>query len=288
MYRSLSLGRRIKLTQVRPSTGYLEHPTPMPVGTAVAISTDDGIVFDAIVTQIHEQVGGSETAPGMMIKPALVDDRRTAWWRERVTLPELEVAKRPERTRPVTVRPRSHTIPTPPPAGAIDGDGDANIETTQPMQVEPAAAPVARIELVAKPPTTLPPPFADTATRVAGVEPLDRKTTVMNAVDQDLLEQLSRTRTDVDQPTMRRTGEHEVVDDGKHTIQMDAIDASALGLDLGASGSIPVVGDDDGDEEVDDSKPVSVDGNGNGNGNGNGTNGDKKPKGSVKRRKKRR
>jgi len=41
-YRGLSLGRRIKLTQVRPSSGYLELPSPMPVGTLVAISTDDG------------------------------------------------------------------------------------------------------------------------------------------------------------------------------------------------------------------------------------------------------
>ena len=34
-YRGLPLGRRIKLTQVRPSSGYLELAAPMPVGTAI-------------------------------------------------------------------------------------------------------------------------------------------------------------------------------------------------------------------------------------------------------------
>ncbi|MEO8706960.1 MAG: hypothetical protein ABI867_43435 [Kofleriaceae bacterium] len=275
-YRGLSLGRRIKLTRVRPSTGYLEHPMPMPVGTAVAINTDDNLVFDAIVTDIHEQVGGSENAPGMTVTPALADDQRATWWRERVTLPELEAPKPPERAKQITVRPRSHTIPTPPPADAIASDAD--LATTQPMNVE--AAPVARVELV-KAPTTLPPPISDTATRVSGVEPLDRKTSIMNAVDQDLLEQISRTRGaqgDQRAGEMRRTGEHEVVDDGQRTTIMDAIDPTALGLDLGASGSMPAIGDD---EEEDDSKPVDT--------NGDGSNGDaNKPKGTVKRRKKRR
>ena len=32
-YRGLSLGRRIKLTQVRPTSGTLELVSPMPVGT---------------------------------------------------------------------------------------------------------------------------------------------------------------------------------------------------------------------------------------------------------------
>src|SRR6185503_15102690 len=86
-YRGLSLGRRVKLTQVRPSTGYLETPAPMPVGTMIAIATDDGHHLDAIVTSIHEQVGGSDKHPGMTVKPKL-EGATAAWWKERVALPD--------------------------------------------------------------------------------------------------------------------------------------------------------------------------------------------------------
>src|SRR3954470_16011466 len=79
-YRGLSLGRRVKLSQVRPSTGYLETPAPMPVGTAIQIATDDGITLDATVTAIHEQTGGSDKPPGMIVKPALAGEASEAWW----------------------------------------------------------------------------------------------------------------------------------------------------------------------------------------------------------------
>jgi hypothetical protein len=92
-YRGLALGRRVKLTEVRPSTGYLEMPAPMPVGTSIHVATDDGHAFDAVVIDIHEQVGGSDKPPGMRVKPAFGDDRATAWWKERVALPELPARK---------------------------------------------------------------------------------------------------------------------------------------------------------------------------------------------------
>ena len=91
-YRGLALGRRVKLTQVRPSTGYLEIPAPMPVGTAIAIATDDGVQTAAIVAAVHEQVGGSDRAPGMLVTPALDTEAARAWWSARVTLPELVAA----------------------------------------------------------------------------------------------------------------------------------------------------------------------------------------------------
>ena len=119
-YRGLPLGRRIKLTQVRPTSGYLEMPTPMPVGTAISISTDEGLSIDALVTSIHEQVGGSDRAPGMQIAPALTDDTLTGWWQARVALPEEPAPEPPPpsggRAAPVTVRPRSRTVPAPVPA----------------------------------------------------------------------------------------------------------------------------------------------------------------------------
>ncbi|HZJ62027.1 MAG TPA: hypothetical protein VFD36_00775, partial [Kofleriaceae bacterium] len=118
-YRGLSLGRRIKLTQVRPTSGYLELPSPMPVGTQVAIATDDGVSFDATVAWIYEQVAGTDRTPGMVVIPELAAESAAAWWKARVALPDDE-APRPRRpSRPVTVRPRSHTDPMPPPEGPI-------------------------------------------------------------------------------------------------------------------------------------------------------------------------
>ena len=261
-YRGLSLGRRIKLTQVRPTTGYLEHPTPMPVGTAVSIKTDDGIVFDAVVVYVYEQIGGSERAPGMTVKPALGEAASASWWSQRVAMPELD-PKRLERGRSPSVRPRSVSVPPQPIA--------VTQETTQPIEFTP------------KPPAHAPAPIpARRDSMVASGEIMpkprgEKKTAVMNAVDQELLEQLTRNPDDDIEQLVNTTSEHEVVDDGQRTIVMDAIDPAALGLDVTASGSIRAVQDDgegdDGDDEPDKPDAASD---------------DKKPKGSVKRRKKRR
>jgi hypothetical protein len=87
-YRGLALARRVKLTQLRPSTGYVEMPTPMPVGTAIAIATDDGVTVDAVVAEIHEQVGGSSHTPGMLVRPSL-GGAAVDWWKARVVEPDL-------------------------------------------------------------------------------------------------------------------------------------------------------------------------------------------------------
>ena len=89
-YRGLQLGRRIKLSEVRPTTGYLEVPFPMPVGTAIAILTDDTVALEATVVGIHEQVGGSDRPPGMVVRPKLEADAAKKWWQARVALPELD------------------------------------------------------------------------------------------------------------------------------------------------------------------------------------------------------
>lgn len=205
-YRGLPLGRRVKLTQIRPSTGYLEMPAPMPVGTAIAITTDEGMTLEATVTAIHEQVGGSDKAPGMVVAPKLDEPAVTSWWSARVALPEEE---KPEpRTGGLTVRPRSHTIPAPPPEGALAA--------------------------------------ADPADPEAG------KTTVMAAVDPELIQQLAGDSSASSERLVRHTGEHAVVDDGKLTTVMDAVDPAALGLEVSASGSLAAASDD----EDEDDKPV--------------------------------
>ncbi|CAN5762854.1 hypothetical protein BH11MYX3_BH11MYX3_49550 [soil metagenome] len=208
-YRGLSLGRRVKLSQVRPSTGYLETPAPMPVGTAIQIATDEGVTLDATVTGVHEQTGGSDKAPGMTVAPKLAGEASESWWRARVAYPD-ETAATPAVSRTtsrVTVHPRTHTAQ------------------------EPVAAPIAQA------------PIADIAVADS------KQTMIMPAVDQELLEQLTRTSGEGEAPieqSVGASGEYEVVDDGKKTMMMEVIDPAALGLDMSSSGSFPVVDEDSG------------------------------------------
>jgi hypothetical protein len=116
-YRGLSLGRRIRLSQVRPSSGALELSAPMPVGTQIAIATDDGVSFDATVTWIHEQVGGSDRPPGMTVAPALTAALAAAWWSARVVLPDDEAASATQVTADAGADPgrsatHAHSAPT--------------------------------------------------------------------------------------------------------------------------------------------------------------------------------
>jgi hypothetical protein len=240
-YRGLALGRRIKLTQVRPTTGYLELPMPMPVGTLVAIATDEGVTLEATVTQIHEQVGGSERVPGMTVKPQLGGDAAQRWWQARVALPEASDEQPPSRGRPVTVRPRSHTVPQP----ALENPVEQL--TAVPQSDPPAEHRTEKID--------------------------DKRTTVMEAVDQEMLAKLTQSEGEVERLT-RSTGEHDVVDDGLRTTVMDAVDPAALGLDVTASGSFRAVQTQEMDVIDDDDT------------NGNG--GTKTPPSGVKKRKKRR
>jgi hypothetical protein len=134
-YRGLALGKRIKLTQVRPSTGYLEMPTPMPVGTAIGIATDDGVAIEAQVAAIHEQVGGSDRPPGMLVRPKLDADAQT-WWSARVALPELAPPANPEAApAKVTVVSRRRTGDTAVPELVDDGHNTSVMNAIDDTQV---------------------------------------------------------------------------------------------------------------------------------------------------------
>ena len=207
-YRGLALGRRVRLSQIRPSSGYLEIAAPMPVGAQIAVIADDGAVFDAIVIGVHEQIAGSDRTPGMTVTPALGDAAAAAWWTSRVQLPDDD-AQRPRhatggRRRPTTVRPRSRTAPTPPPAGTT-------------LEVSTLIA-----DLEAR------------VTAAAGLaprhdDPHEARTVVMPVHE---LEAIAAHGRPAGEPRpMRHTGEHEVVDDGNHTTIMETIDPATLGLD---------------------------------------------------------
>jgi hypothetical protein len=132
-YRGLSLGRRVKLAQVRPTTGYLEVPQPMPVGTSIGIITDDTVALDATVVAIHEQVAGSEVPPGMIVRPRLEGDAARTWWSSRVTLPDIEPAAprgKPIESVPVVVVQKRMTRMTNPGMGVpevVDDGHDTGV-----------------------------------------------------------------------------------------------------------------------------------------------------------------
>jgi hypothetical protein len=197
-YRGISLGRRIRLTQVRPSSGYLELAAPMPVGSELVIATDEGLAFGATVTWVHEQVAGSagsagsNRSPGMTVTPRLGTDGGAAWWQARVELSDDEPI-RPTRSRPVTVRPRTHTRPSPPAAGALTdrsaiiADLDARIATAP----TPATASSGRLPAQGR--------SGEPAEDDAGLAGM-----------------------------LQSTAEHAVVDDGSQTLIMEAMDPSEL------------------------------------------------------------
>jgi len=230
-YRGLALGRRIKLTEVRPSTAFVELAAPMPVGTPVAIVTDDGVTLDATVTWIHEQVAGAERTPGMVIAPALVGDAATAWWQARVALPEDPAPPpRPSRSRPVTVRPRPNTERTktatdrsPPPDHSITEEVPTVI-TAPPRGLDDATddGSAIRADLQARVTAAagldLRPEGADAGGARDGI---DERTTAARPLDLSPLTPA----------LMRHTGEHDVVDDGNATMIMEAVDPATLGID---------------------------------------------------------
>ena len=273
-YRGLSLGRRVKLSHVRPSTGYLETPAPMPVGTSIQISTDEGVSIEAKVTAIHEQTGGSDKPPGMTVAPSLAGEALESWWRARVAYPDEDIA-RPRTTSSPIVRPRNTTqvddvppIPVAQVARIAANPDPAGGKTVAMMAVLPPI-----VDSHSAPPSAVlrgpaEPGLVDDAGGDGG-----KATMIMPAVDQELLEQLTRGSGEIDK-LVRSTGEHEVVDDGKMTTVMEAIDPAALGLDAGNSGSFAAASDEETDPGA--SGPVSTNGNG-----------DKKNGGGKKKRKRR-
>jgi hypothetical protein len=203
-YRGLALGRRIKLTQVRSSTGYLELSTPMPVGTTITVTTDDGLSLEARVTDVHEQVGGSDRPPGMMIEPRLDGDALRAWWQQRVE--ELE--------RP------------PPPA---DPDGRVTVTSRR------RTAAVAVSELV------------DDGRSTAVMEAIAVPDGVVDTVIADV---------PVDSGVAAP-----IVDDGKRTVAMAAVDLAALGLTSPSAEMAAVAPpDEDGAAPASGDKPDGRDG----------------------------
>ncbi|MBK7539190.1 MAG: hypothetical protein IPI49_28250 [Myxococcales bacterium] len=79
LYRGLPLGNRVRLARVEARSGYLEVPTPMPVGTRLSIASGD-LVVGAKVIEVVEQTAGSDRPPGMLVRPHLEGEAQRSWW----------------------------------------------------------------------------------------------------------------------------------------------------------------------------------------------------------------
>jgi hypothetical protein len=247
-YRGLSLGRRVRLSQVRPSAGYLELPAPMPVGAEIAIAAEDGTAFDAVVTGVHEQVAGSDRTPGMIVTPALAAEAAAAWWAARVSLPDDDALRPraigPGRSRPATVRPRSHTPPTPPP---LQGETtEATTDEVPTIIADLDARVTAAAGLAPARPDADPRPDGDRNAMRTMVMPLSE----IEALTAESAEDGGETDPGIVQPT----GDRAMIDDGKPTVMMPPVDpAQDTGsAESDADGDPDADGDADGDEEPPD------------------------------------
>jgi hypothetical protein len=143
----------------------------------------------------------------MVVVPVLAADPAAAWWQARVAMSDEDRPKqRAPRGRPVTLRPRSNTELAPPPEGALTEEVPTSI-----AELHARVHAAARVE-PSRPPAPLPGPG-------------ERLTTVMNALEQQELAQLTRKHSD--EAALRSSGEHDVIDDGRKTATMMRIDAPA-------------------------------------------------------------
>ena len=135
-YRGLALARRVKLTQVRPTTGYVEMPAPMPVGTQISIATDEGVAIEAVVAEIHEQVAGATNTPGMLVQPAL-SGAAAEWWKARIVAPDPEDLRTTDPMMPTTIVGRRMSGEQAIPEVVDDGRNTAVMDAIEPEAPAP-------------------------------------------------------------------------------------------------------------------------------------------------------
>jgi hypothetical protein len=265
-YRGVSVGKRARLVEVRPSTAFVELAAPMPVGSALTLVDDAGTAIAATVKRVREQVSGATTVAGMTVAPDLDDDEARTWWQARVELPEDDSTQRvpviavaAAAASAAVVAPVRVSTTAPMAAVAAPRDADTDVAG--------AAVAAALVAATRSSPATRPPPMA------MAEDDHSRRTTVMDAVTADVLVEM----------TAGESGSR-LVDDGKRTEMMATVDLAALGLDPASSGKLPGMPeppastraqtdvDPDGDDPVD----------------GNGDKPAERPSAAARRRKKRR
>jgi hypothetical protein len=104
-YRGLEIGRRHKMCEVGPTTAYVEHPTPMPVGSRLAIVAD-GVELEVEVVRVHEQVAGAERSPGMRVKAPSLSAAAATLWQSLISVDDPVVPPIPLVAPPMSRAPR--------------------------------------------------------------------------------------------------------------------------------------------------------------------------------------
>lgn len=104
--RGLEVGSRLHLSEIGPTSGYIEHALPLPVGAELRVEAEDGVGFGVVVVRVQEQVGGAERAPGMFVRVVEMSQAAESWWKERRTrsddfvFPEPQAVSDPGPTAP--------------------------------------------------------------------------------------------------------------------------------------------------------------------------------------------
>jgi hypothetical protein len=230
-YQGLELGRRVKLTEVAPDAGYLEVAAPMPVGTTLALAIEGGLAITAVVRVVHEQVGGSDRAPGMQIKPVLEGEAATRWWAERVTRPAAPPAPAVRRTKEMTA-----------------AEADVAKAISERVRADSGA-----------------PPFADDRKKTRVMPEGEVKAALAAAQEVDARLARGKLMTPTDGVPAQVVDEDGLIDDGRKTEVMSAVDPELLAR-LTGSGDLPVM--DDGKRTTIMDVPPVMDDDSDGNGGG--------------------
>ncbi len=136
-YRGLEVGQRVKLHDLGPTTGYLELPAPLPVGSILEISTDEGIRLRVRVARVQEQVAGAAIAPGMRVV-AQLDNSSEGWWRERAQGADPKIPE--PRKPPVRAETGPVMVPSSSVPAAASGNGAHSATTAVMSAAEISAA----------------------------------------------------------------------------------------------------------------------------------------------------
>lgn len=144
-YRGLEVGRRLRIRDFTGDGAYVEVPAPMPVGTSIELAIDAGVTITAIVARVHEQVGGSDRAPGMSVRAmrAMNDERARAWWDARLSDSPAPVPVPLPVPLPVPAS-ADRTAPASPESGPVVTDDSARTQVMpaiDPDQLDDDAAP---------------------------------------------------------------------------------------------------------------------------------------------------
>ena len=103
--RGVELGRRLHLSEIGPTGAYLEHPTPMPVGSELRVTTDSGVELGVVVVRVCEQVAGADRSPGMFVRVVEMSGDGEVWWNEHRTTEDDPMFPEMPRILPIAQRP---------------------------------------------------------------------------------------------------------------------------------------------------------------------------------------